>query len=65
MRKYRVAAAMRHHLTRTAASGSHGVAGAVSDHSPDAVFGEIGLILGSTLGLVTLVQFALVAFHVS
>jgi hypothetical protein len=41
------------------------VASAASDNSPVAVFGEIGLILATTFGLVTLVQLALVAFHVA
>jgi hypothetical protein len=65
---------MRKHL---AAVVSHKIAGAATPVSAEAdrsvavvnserkVFSEIGLILFSTLGFVTLVQLALVAFHVA
>jgi hypothetical protein len=60
MRKHRLAG--RFQVAEAAKQvEAHGVA----DNSEAAVFGEIGLILVSTFGLVTLVQLALVAFHVA
>ena len=44
-------------------SDARAIASAASDNSPTAVFGEIGLLLATTFGLVTLVQIALVVFH--